>query len=99
MLFDSLWMGVPTITMAGRPPVGRIGASLMTNLELNEWIAADERSYIAKAISLSQDFNVLAALRSGMRARMSKSPVMDESGFARDVEKAYRKIWRNWCEK
>ena len=97
MLFDALWMGVPTVTLSSRPPVGRIGTSLMMNLDLAHWVADDEDSYVSKAKECSKDFEVLAELRSGMRARMSESPVMDERGFTRDVEDAYRRIWEDWC--
>jgi predicted O-linked N-acetylglucosamine transferase (SPINDLY family) len=98
MLFDALWMGVPALTLAARPPVGRIGTSLMTNLGLPEWVAQDEQEYEDKAVSLAQDVAHLAGLRSGMRARMQGSAVMDEVGFARDMEQAYRGMWQRWCE-
>jgi predicted O-linked N-acetylglucosamine transferase (SPINDLY family) len=97
MLFDALWMGVPTVTLASRPPVGRIGTSLMTNLGLHDWVAQDEEGYIDKAVEFATDFKKLAELRAGMRERMSASPVMDERGFARDVENAYTVMWQNWC--
>jgi protein O-GlcNAc transferase len=99
MLFDALWMGVPTITLASRPPVGRIGTSLMINLNLADWVAYTEESYIAKAVEFAADIKELAKLRSDMRERMRKSPVMDEKGFAHDVENAYRKMWRDWRTK
>jgi predicted O-linked N-acetylglucosamine transferase (SPINDLY family) len=97
MLFDALWMGVPTVTLASRPPVGRIGTSLMTNLGLPDWVAQDEEGYINKAVEFASDFERLAELRAGMRERMSASPVMDERGFARDVENAYTVMWQDWC--
>jgi len=99
MLFDALWMGVPTVTLASRPPVGRIGTSLMTNLGLPDWVAQDEEGYIDKAVEFATDFEKLAELRAGMRERMSASPVMDERGFARDVENAYTVMWQKWCSK
>ena len=98
MLFDALWMGVPTITLASRPSVGRVGTSLMTNLDLAHWVADDECSYIAKAVAFEKDFHQLSQLRSTMRERMIHSPVMNEKGFASDVESAYQKIWREWCQ-
>jgi predicted O-linked N-acetylglucosamine transferase (SPINDLY family) len=70
----------------------------MTNLGLPEWVAQDEQEYEDKAISFAQDINALANLRSGMRARMQASTVMDEKGFAQDVEAAFEAMWRNWVE-
>ena len=98
-LFDALWMGVPALTLAGRPPVGRIGASLMTNLGLPEWVAGSEEEYIAKACAFAQNSEVLVELRAGMRERMKNSPLMDGVGFARGVEAAYREMFEKWCEK
>jgi len=98
MLFDAIWMGVPALTLASPRPVGRIGTSLMTNLGLPEWVAQDEQEYEDKAISFAQDISALANLRSGMRARMQASPVMDEKAFAQDVENAFEAMWRTWVE-
>jgi predicted O-linked N-acetylglucosamine transferase (SPINDLY family) len=96
MLFDALWMGVPVLTLAGRPPVGRIGTSLMMNLELPQWVATSHEDYIAKAHRLAQDTQGLSELRSTMRARLQRSPIMDGVGFARGVEAAYRGMFETW---
>lgn len=89
-------MGVPVITLSRPRPVGRIGTSLMTNLKLPELVAKDEQEYENKAISFAQDVPALASLRSGMRSRMQASPVMDEKGFARDMEGAFETMWATW---
>ncbi len=97
MLFDALWMGVPVLTLASRPPVGRIGTSLMTNLDLPEWVAESYDEYIAKACHFAQDYQALAQLRAGMRERMQRSPLMDGPGFARGVEAAFRTMFEQWA--
>jgi predicted O-linked N-acetylglucosamine transferase (SPINDLY family) len=97
MLFDALWMGVPVLTLASRPPVGRIGTSLMMNLGLSEWVAQSEEEYVEKAVRHAQDLDKLSALRAGMRERMRGSPLMDEAGFARGVEATYREMWQKFC--
>lgn len=96
MLFDALWMGVPAVTLASSRPVGRIGASLMSNLGLPNWVAQDDEEYEEKAVSFACDVSALSELRSTMRQRMQDSPVMDEDSFARDVEKAYQEMWQKW---
>jgi predicted O-linked N-acetylglucosamine transferase (SPINDLY family) len=98
MLFDALWMGVPVLTLASRPPLGRIGSSLMTNLGMNEWIAETEEDYVHKAINFASDFDSLALIRESLRERMINSPLMDEVSFAGDVEAAYQKMWQRLCE-
>ena len=73
--------------------MSRIGQSLMTNLGLADWIAFDEESYVSKAAGFAGDIDSLARLRSGMRERMLASPIMDEQGFANDVENPNRDMW------
>jgi len=98
MLFDALWMGVPAVTLSSRPPVGRIGTSLMMNLGLSEWVTHGEEEYIARAVEFAKDIGKLGEIRAGMRERMRHSPLMDEKGFARDYGKALRLMWHRWCD-
>lgn len=94
---DALWMGVPVVTLAGRMAVGRGGVSILSNIGLTDFIAPDARRYLEIAVDLAADLPRLAELRGSMRARMLKSPLMDAPRFARNVEAAYRQIWRNHC--
>ena len=96
--FESLWMGVPFITLCGKRHVGRVGASILTHVGLTELIAADESDYVAKAVQLAGNIDRLQGLRSSLRQRMINSPICDEKGFARSIETAYREMWRKWCK-
>ena len=40
---------------------------------------------------------LLSQLRSSLRERMKNSALMDEAGFARDLERLYRQMWRQYC--
>lgn len=97
MLVDALWMGVPTLTLAGRPPLGRIGSTFMMNLDLPEWIARDEADFVDKAVAFASDVDGLVRLRAGMRERMERSPFMDAPAFARAVEWAFDAMWTRYC--
>ncbi|HEY1921450.1 MAG TPA: hypothetical protein VGG44_01695, partial [Tepidisphaeraceae bacterium] len=90
---DALWMGVPTITLRGRTAVGRGGASLLSNVGLPQFIAADLDEYIAIAKTTAGDTESLRHLRGNLRARMLQSPLMDAEQFARDMEAAFRTAW------
>ncbi|HSV54811.1 MAG TPA: glycosyltransferase, partial [Burkholderiaceae bacterium] len=97
-LFESIYMGVPYITLAGRPSVGRLGGSILHGVQHPEWIAQSEEEYVAKAVALAQDKGQLAEVRRTLRQRMSQGPLMDEPGFARKVEAAYRGMFEAWCK-
>ena len=93
---DALWMGVPVITLVGRTVVGRAGFSQLTNLNLRECIASTPEEYVRIAAAMAGDISQLAGLRRALRGRMQASPLMDAAGFARNIEAAYRSMWRNW---
>jgi predicted O-linked N-acetylglucosamine transferase (SPINDLY family) len=92
-----MWMGVPVVTLAGRTHVSRVGVSLLNSVGLPELVAQSGEEYISIAAELAKDLPRLAGLRETMRQRMRESPLMDASRFARDIEAAYRQIWRSWC--
>ena len=52
---------------------------------------------MALAARLAGDLPRLQELRSTLRQRMLRSPLMDGKRFARHVEQAYRQMWRRWC--
>lgn len=95
---DALWMGVPVVSLAGKTAVSRAGLSILSNIGLSELVARDSQQYVELARTLASDLPRLAALRSTLRDRMRMSPLMDAPQFARDVETAYRQMWRQWCE-
>ena len=98
-LFESLYMGVPYVTLAGRPSVGRLGASILHGLGHPEWIAYSEGDYVEVAVKLAQNRDNLARLRASLRREMQESCLMDEAGFARDIENAYRDMFKAWLQR
>jgi predicted O-linked N-acetylglucosamine transferase (SPINDLY family) len=97
-VFDSLWMGVPVVTAFGRTPVGRVAASALRNLGLGELVGRTLDDYVTIAVRLANDLPRLNELRSLLRERMQASLLMDAPRFARNIEAAYRQMWRSWCE-
>jgi predicted O-linked N-acetylglucosamine transferase (SPINDLY family) len=94
---DALYMGVPLVSLPGTSSLGRAGLSQLTNLGLTELIARTPDDFVRIAAGLAGDFDRLAALRAGLRGRMEKSLLMDAGRFAREIEQAYREMWRKWC--
>jgi predicted O-linked N-acetylglucosamine transferase (SPINDLY family) len=95
---DALWMGVPLVSLCGQTAVARAGLSLLSNVGLPELVAHTAEDYVRIAAELAGDLPRLAELRATLRARMEQSPLMDAPAFARDIEAAYRTMWRTWCE-
>jgi len=94
---DTLWMGVPVITVSGSRPVSRSAASILSTVGLERWIAGTPEEYVRLAEELAGNPATIAELRKSLRGRMRQSPLMDEPRFVRDVEQAYRQMWRTWC--
>jgi len=94
---DALYMGVPVVTLAGKTHAARVGVSLLMNLGLQELIASSAEDYAAIALAFAEDVPRLVAMRATLRARMAASPLQDAPSFARNVETAYRQVWRDWC--
>ncbi len=96
---EAVWMGVPVVTLAGDVHMSRVGVSLLSNVGLPDLIARDEDEYVSIAADLAGDIAKLAGIRATLRQQLKDSPLMDAPRFARNVESAYRDVWRRWCER
>ncbi len=94
---ESLWLGIPVVSMAGDSSVSRSGLALLKMAGQEDLCAHDAASYVRIAVALARDRQRLASLRAGLRARVEASPLCDEDGFTRGLEAAYRGMWRKWC--
>jgi predicted O-linked N-acetylglucosamine transferase (SPINDLY family) len=95
---DALWMGVPVVALRGSRSISRSAASILSSVGLDDWIASTPQDYLRRAAEFAQDKGRLEALRASLRPKMLRSPIMDEASFVRDLETAYRTMWRAWCE-
>jgi predicted O-linked N-acetylglucosamine transferase (SPINDLY family) len=95
---DALFMGVPVITAPGVRTASRSAASILRAAGLDEFVCDDSEDYMRRAVALAGQPRRLADLRRSLRTRLQSSPIMDEAGFTRDLEAAYRRMWQKWCE-
>lgn len=98
-LIEGLYSGLPFVTLAHRPTVGRLGSSLLTSIGHPEWIGADVEGYLQIAAGLAADIPKLAHIRETLRGEVAQSAAMDEEGFTRRVEQGYREMWEIYCSK
>jgi len=97
-LMEFIQMGVPYITLADRPSVGRLGSSILKSVGHPELICATEAEYIEKAVALASDVPALSHIRMNLRKNLHSSVLTDEPGFAREFETEIKKIFVQWCE-
>ncbi len=94
---DSLWMGVPFVTLEGQSYLARQGLMLLTNVGMTRLVARSPEQYVYLAAKLASEPQRLSALRASLRPRFTASAICDGPGFARDLGEAYRKMWNDWC--
>ena len=82
------------VALLGDRHVGRVGASILTNVGLTDFIAQDIDGYIQLAVEMAAKTNYLQEIRKGLRERMQRAPLCDGRSFASDVESAYQEMWR-----
>ena len=94
---ESLWMGVPVLTLAGERFIGRMSTSILGTVGLSDFIATSPDDYVAKAVAAVRDIPRLAATRAGLRQHLCRSPLVNGERYARILERTYRQMWRRWC--
>lgn len=93
----ALWMGVPTLTIAGSSLTSRVGATLLSHVGLEAFIAQNEVDFIQKGVAAANDFETLLTLRSSLRERVRNSAMGQPTLIADGLESAMRTMWRRWC--
>ncbi len=95
---EALWMGVPTLTLAGETLLAKQGESINRVVGLNDWVVSSTADYIDKAVALASDLPQLATLRSGLREHVSSSPLFDSALFSRNLENSLWGMWQARAE-
>jgi protein O-GlcNAc transferase len=92
---DSLWMGVPVVSLHGPAFHERIGHSLLNHAGLGELSHATADGFIDCAVRLAGDPDRLAELRAGLRSRLLASPLFDGEAFTRNFAAAVESLVAN----
>jgi predicted O-linked N-acetylglucosamine transferase (SPINDLY family) len=90
-------MGVPVVTLGGDRHAGRMVSSVLSHLQLSQWIAHSTEEYAAIVQRLAGDLPALASWRSQLRQRFIGSSICNGQAFAATIEAAFRTMWRDWC--
>lgn len=93
----ALWMGVPTLSLAGNTVAGRSGACLLGHVGLDDFVASDEADFVKKGLSWADNLAELAEIRAGLRSRFQQSAESQPALVAASLELALRTMWQRWC--
>jgi Glycosyl transferase family 41/Glycosyl transferase family 2 len=86
---ESLWMGVPVVTLKGNQFGSRYGASLATAAGCADLVGETPEQYIDLAARLANDLPRLRYLRQNLRRMSFECGLADSTLFARRLEAAY----------
>lgn len=96
--YNTLWMGLPVVSLAGETFMARTGLSILSTLGLGDIVAHTEQGYVTIAARLAADLDRLQDLRAGLRARMLATALTDGPRYTLGYENALRDCWREWCK-
>ena len=81
--FEASYMGVPVLTKLNENNVWfNSGVSINKNLNMEDWIAANEEDYISKAVKFSENKKDLLNLKKDLRNISLKSPLFNSEDFS-----------------
>ena len=86
---ESLWMGVPVITLKGSHYVSRMSTAVLAGAQLDDWIANSADDYLSKAKESAQQLSFLRHNRKMWRHRLQLSPLGDPMGLMNALESAF----------
>jgi protein O-GlcNAc transferase len=90
---DALWMGVPTITLAGERFLSRNGETILRAVGMSSWVSKTEDEYLVLAVKWSKKQKDLGDIRRDLRSKLESSPLMDGKKFSADFEVALDAMW------
>jgi len=95
----ALRAGLPVLTLPGDRFLRRMGASLCRSAGIPEAVCADARGYEENAVAWATRPEELARVRARLAEGHRSAPLFDLPGFARQLEAAFRAIWRHHAER
>ncbi|MDH6059791.1 tetratricopeptide repeat protein [Chrysosporum bergii ANA360D] len=95
---EALWMGVPTLTLAGKRKMERMSATILHSVGLDEFITHSVEEYVQRAVELVKSPDILQDLRSTMRQRVQQSPLLDVQEMTRTLEASYEQMWQIYLQ-
>jgi len=92
---DALWSGLPVLTCAGDDFYSRICASHVSNAGLADMVCRTAHEYEERAVFYAGNPGELAAIHARLAGNIRTGPLFDLPRFARNLERAYQRMWQH----
>ena len=89
---DALWAGLPVVTCYGKAFHGRVAASLLKAIDMNELIPMGPSDYETVALDLAKNPALLKATREKLARNRATTALYDSEAFRKGIEAAYEKM-------
>ena len=86
---DSLWAGLPVLTCLGSTFSGRVAASLLYAIGLNELVVNSLDEYESLAIRLVNEPEYLSNIKLRLLTNRDRLPIFDNKQYTENLEKAF----------
>ncbi len=92
---DALLAGLPVLTLQGEAFAGRVAASILTTVGLQDGLVTFSREeYVERAVALATDADRLDGIRKRLVEYVRTSPLFDIKRFTADLESLYEAMYQ-----
>ncbi len=85
---EALWMGVPTIALAGKHYVSRMSTAVLRGGDLPEFVCENPQLYVDKAVQIASNLNQLRSNRDKWRKQLQGSSLGNAADLMKQLEKS-----------
>jgi len=93
---DALRMGLPMITYIGKSYQARMGASILSAINLPELITTSIKEYESLAIELANNPDKFKIIKDKLFINIRKAPLYDTKLFTKNLESAYTTMYERY---
>ena len=98
MTDETLYMGVPLVTLEGANEMGLMSKSKLIRVNLSELIAQDLDDYVKISVELSNNLEKIKKINSKLR-KNTEGTIFNGKKHILELESAYIKMWDDYCKR
>lgn len=92
----ALWEGLPILTCAGQSFAGRMGASLLSAIGMQDLITTAAGAYEERAVEIGLKPEVARELKERLERNRHTTPLFDTAAFTRNLERVYAAMYERY---